>query len=701
MRERQSVQDFLQDLNPSQYEAATTIDGALLILAGAGSGKTKTITARLAYLIDAVGIPPSNTLTLTFTNKAANQMQKRALNMIQSTTMHPPLLCTFHKFGLLFLKFYITHLERKVNFILADSEDTRRIVKELNGDLAPLPLILSEISRYKNSQISPEEALKSAHNDTYKHIVKVYGKYQEFLLKKNMVDFDDLLLLPLEIMQKNKEIAKEVSEKYQYIMVDEYQDTNHLQYLLLKCLCSTHQNLCVVGDDDQSIYSWRGANIQNILEFSEHFKGAKVIKLQENYRSTHTILQAANALIAHNKERLGKTLISTLAEGKNIAILHASDEQEEVQNITKAIRKLLDSNVNPKDIAILFRLNALSRSLEEGFNRSKIPYVLVGAIRFYERSEIKDVLSYFRMLVNLEDDFSLMRIINKPKRGIGKTTLDKILHLAQEHKTSVYGLFSKDSTAIKNAISKKAYEALQEFFSTLLSLQEDLKKSSLHFIDAFEQKIGLSEALSQSNDEIDRVSNIEEFYGVYREYIKQNPLMELEDFLNELALRSDQEDVEMREESKGVEGVSCMSVHSSKGLEFEYVFIIGLEEGFFPLVREDSNIEEERRLGYVAFTRAKKELFLSYVDSRFYRGNRAILLPSRFLAESGVGEVKTQFKQRVESDSKDFKKGDCVMHKIFGAGRILEVSKSGKELKLKINFGGLVREILGSYVSKV
>ncbi|TLD84545.1 ATP-dependent helicase [Helicobacter sp. MIT 11-5569] len=702
------MQDFLKDLNPSQYEAATTIEGALLILAGAGSGKTKTITARLAYLIDTVGIPPSNTLTLTFTNKAASEMQKRALGMIKSTTMHPPLLCTFHKFGLLFLKFYITHLGRKANFILADSDDTKRIVKELNGDLAPLALVLSEISRYKNSQISPNDALKNAHNDTYKHIAKVYGRYTEFLLQKNMVDFDDLLLLPLEIMQQNPEIAKEVSQKYQYIMVDEYQDTNPLQYLLLKCLCLTHQNLCVVGDDDQSIYSWRGANIQNILQFSEHFKGAKIIKLQENYRSTHTILEAANKLIAHNKERLGKELKSTLSKGKKIEILHASDEQEEVQKIVKNIQKLLDSGVSPKDIAILFRLNALSRSLEEGFNRAGIPYILVGAIRFYERSEIKDVLSYFRLLINLDDDFSLMRIINKPKRGIGKTTLDKIAQLAQKHETSIYSLFVEDSAQgelsgiLKGAISKKAYDSIKEFFSIILSLQEDLKQSSLHFIDAFEQKIGLCEAFNQSNEAIDRVSNIEEFYGVYKEFIKQNPLMELEDFLNELALRSDQEDVEMRKESKGVEGVSCMSVHSSKGLEFDYLFIIGLEEGFFPLVREDSNIEEERRLGYVAFTRAKKELFLSYVDSRFYRGNRASLLPSRFLGESGVSEFR-RFKEKAkeESSADSFKRGDCVMHKIFGAGRILEVSKSGKELKLKINFGGLVREILSGYVTKV
>ena len=698
------MQDFLKDLNKQQYEAATTIDGALLILAGAGSGKTKTITARLAYLIDCVGIPPSNTLTLTFTNKAANEMQKRALAMIQNNCSHPPLLCTFHKFGLLFLKFYITHLGRKANFILADSDDTKRIVKELNGDLAPLPLVLSEISRYKNSQISPTQALKSAHNETYEHIAKVYVKYQEFLLQKNLVDFDDLLLLPLEIMQAHPQVAKEVSEKYQYIMVDEYQDTNHLQYLLLKQLCSTHQNLCVVGDDDQSIYSWRGANIQNILQFSQHFKGAKTIKLEENYRSTHTILQAANALIANNKERLGKELKSTLGEGKQIEILHSFDEQEEAQSIAKAVQALLKNGVMPKDIAVLFRVNALSRSLEEGFNRAGIPYVLVGAIRFYERSEIKDVLSYFRALINLEDDFSITRIINKPKRGIGKTSLDKLINLAQQHNTSIFGLMQ--SGIAKEAVSKKIYDTLSEFFSTMQDLQESLKVSSLGFIDTFERKIGLCEALSKSADEIDRVSNIEEFYGVYREFIKQNPLLELEDFLNELALRSDQEDVEMRQESKGVEGVACTSVHSSKGLEFDYVFIIGLEEGFFPLVREDSSIEEERRLGYVAFTRAKKELFLSYVDSRFYRGNRTLLLPSRFLGESGVAQSGSlgipKERERTESEALGgFKKGDCVMHKIFGAGRILEVTKSGKDIRLKINFGGLVREILSGYVSKV
>lgn len=702
---------FLKQLNAAQLEAVQTIDGALLILAGAGSGKTKTITTRLAYLIDAVGIPPEQCLTLTFTNKAANEMQKRALSMIENITTHPPLLCTFHKFGLLFLKFYITEIGRKANFILADSEDSKRMIKELNGDLVPLALTISEISRYKNSQITPQEALKNAYNEIYQHIAKVYQMYQESLVQKNRVDFDDLLLLPLEIMQKNPEIARRESEKYAYIMVDEYQDTNHLQYLLLKQLCSTHQNLCVVGDDDQSIYSWRGANIQNILQFSEQFKGAKIIKLESNYRSTQAILKAANQLIANNKERLGKELKATLSEGKPVEILHSSDEQAEVRKVAQIIKDLLSRGISPKDIAVLFRINALSRSLEEEFNREQIPYVLVGAIRFYERSEIKDVLSYLRVLVNLDDDFSMTRIINKPKRGIGKTTIEKLSILAQKYNTSIFGLFEDENVErlqnVRETLSQKAYKTIKDFFATLQELQQSLKESSLGFVDEFENKIGLCREFGKSHEEIDRVSNIQEFYGVYREFIKQNPLSELEDFLNDLALRSDQEDEEMRKESKGIEGVSCMSVHSSKGLEFDYVFIIGLEEGFFPMIREDSSLEEERRLAYVAFTRAKKELYLSSADSRFYKGNRASLYSSVFLAESGVrGERKPKVSNFLSSKPQassecEFQKGDCVQHKILGFGRVLEVNQSGKEIRLKINFGGLEKEIFSHFVTKV
>ncbi|NLU35234.1 MAG: UvrD-helicase domain-containing protein [Wolinella succinogenes] len=677
---------FLDDLNAAQREAATQIEGPLLILAGAGSGKTKTITTRLAYLIEEVGIPPSNTLTLTFTNKAAAEMRERALRLVQRRDMHPPLLCTFHKFGLLFLKFHIQRLGRKPNFVLIDGDDRKKILKNINDDL-PVGLVESEISRMKNWLIMPDEALLSAQDKNYKLIASIYGKYEEFLKEKNMVDFDDLLLLSLKILEGDEELAKEVSEKYQYIMVDEYQDTNELQYKLLKKLCQTHNNLCVVGDDDQSIYGWRGANINHILDFPDHFAGAKVVRLEENYRSTAPILEAANSLIEFNKGRLGKTLKSVKGAGEAIEILESLDEGEEAQKVAKRIRTLLDSGVSPSDIAVLFRLNALSRSLEEGFNRAKIPFKLVGAMRFYERSEIKDILSYFRLIVNPHDDFSLARIINKPKRGIGKVTQDKLLLEAQRAGCSLFELYKKGT--IEGLVSAKNHETLTGFFAMIEELQAVLEESTLRFLERFEELSLLKEYFENSKETIDRVSNIEEFYGVFRDFILSNPMANLEDFLNDLSLKSDQDEV-------GDSFVSCMSVHASKGLEFEHLFVVGFEEGFFPMIREGSDLEEERRLGYVAFTRAKSHLAVSHVHSRFYKGKRTELLKSRFLKEAGLLEGSLVIEKR-----SNFKKGDLVTHKIFGAGRVSEVSGVGKEYKLKINFGGMVREILSSYVIKI
>ncbi|MGP1580775.1 MAG: UvrD-helicase domain-containing protein [Wolinella sp.] len=678
-------QHFLDELNPTQREAATQIDGPLLILAGAGSGKTKTITTRLAYLIEEVGIPPANTLTLTFTNKAAAEMRERALKLIQKREMHPPLLCTFHKFGLIFLKFYITRIGRKNNFVLIDSDDRKKIIKNINDEL-PIGFVDSEISRMKNWLISPSEALTSAQDKNYKLIASIYEKYEEFLREKNMVDFDDLLVLTLKILESDSVLCNEMSQKYQYIMVDEYQDSNELQYKLLQKLCSTHKNLCVVGDDDQSIYGWRGANVHHILNFSDHFKGAKVIKLEENYRSTKPILDAANSLIEFNKGRLGKKLISVKGSGKGVEILESSDETEETRRIANKVRILLDEGADPSDIAVLFRLNALSRSLEEAFNRAKIPYKLVGAVRFYERSEIKDILSYFRLVVNPHDDFSLARVINRPKRGIGKTTQDKILLHAERTGLSVFELLNRGE--FKEILSAKNIATLTGFFAIIEELRAVLEESTLRFLDRFEELIELKEHFDNPKDTIDRVSNIEEFYGVFRDFVLNNPLATLEDFLNDLSLRSDQD--EMSESF-----VSCMSVHAAKGLEFEHLFVIGFEEGFFPMIREGSDLEEERRLGYVAFTRAKSSLCVSYVHSRFYKGRRTELLKSRFLKEAGLVEGSLTLEKR-----SNFKKGDLVVHKIFGIGRVNEVQSAGKEYKLKINFSGMVREILSSYVLK-
>ncbi|MDX1296249.1 MAG: UvrD-helicase domain-containing protein, partial [Sulfurimonadaceae bacterium] len=418
------MEKIFESLNEAQAEAVKQIDGPLLILAGAGSGKTKTITSRLAYLLDVVGVPPSQTLTLTFTNKAAREMRERALSMI-SPTSYPPLLCTFHKFGLLFLKFHIHLLGRENNFVVIDTDDKKRILKKINSDL-PTPLVASEISRYKNSLISPGEAYAQAELKNYKQIAKVYEEYENYLLENNLVDFDDLLALTFRLLDENPELAAQTSDKYQYIMIDEYQDTNELQLKLLQKLCINHNNLCVVGDDDQSIYGWRGAHVRNILEFDQDFPDVHMVKLEHNYRSKAPILKVANALIEHNRGRLGKTLHATRGEGEDVVTISSNDENEESKKIASQIKELIEKGVNPQEIAVLYRINALSRSLEEGLNRAGIPYKLVGGLRFYDRAEVKDLISYLRVITNFHDNFSIKRIINKPKRGLGKATIEKL-----------------------------------------------------------------------------------------------------------------------------------------------------------------------------------------------------------------------------------------------------------------------------------
>lgn len=672
---------ILDALNEEQREAASHIDGALLILAGAGSGKTKTLTTRLAYLIDEVGIPPSSTLTLTFTNKAAQEMKYRALNLI-SHTSQSPLLCTFHKFGLMFLKFHINLLDRKVNFILIDSDDRKKILKSLNNEIS-YSILSSAISRFKNEVISPKEAKLKASEQIYKEIARIYEAYEAYLLQNNMLDFDDLLLLTYKILDENPKLCKEISERYSYIMVDEYQDTNELQYKLLKKLTFSHNNICVVGDDDQSIYGWRGANINNILDFKENFTNAKIIRLQKNYRSTTQILALANKLIAFNTKRLGKELVSIKGSGAEVVLIESSDERAESQAIALRIKKLLLSGVKPDEIAILFRLNALSRSIEDGLNKEAIAYRLIGAVRFYERAEIKDILSYFRLVINFDDNFSFLRIINRPKRGIGKTTQDKLEKFIKEKNISIYEAITKFKSEIP--LPTKHIKAIEGIFDTLMLLREKLESSTLGFLELFKERIKILDSFENLQDEIDREANVDEFYGFFRDYIIQNPVASLEDFLNDISLSSDDSNVSS-------EAISCMSVHSSKGLEFEHIFVIGLEEGFFPLISDSNDIQEERRLGYVAFTRAKSNLYLSFAKSRFYRGKRTQLYPSRFLKECGMLDNTNLLEQE-----SGFSKNDLVFHKVFGAGRVIAVDND----KLKINFGGIEKIILSSFVSKV
>ncbi|EHD2940866.1 TPA: UvrD-helicase domain-containing protein [Campylobacter coli] len=678
-------------LNESQKEAASHIDGPMLILAGAGSGKTKTITTRLAYMIGEVGIPAINTLTLTFTNKAASVMKNRALSLLNSN--ENPLLCTFHKFGLLFLKLHIERLGRKNNFIIIDNDDSKKILKELiNDDKTSPHQILQFISHFKNESKNVQDVfsdLDLLKDNEIKHqalqkIAIYYQNYQEYLLKHNFVDFDDLLLLTNTLLENDQNFAKEQSSFYRYITVDEYQDTNALQYKILKNLCCVHENICVVGDDDQSIYSWRGAKIENILNFQSEFSNVKLVKLEQNYRSVGMILKAANNLISHNKKRLGKTLLCTKDEGEDIQILNSDNEKIESALVTKKIKELLNAGVYAGEIAVLFRINALSRSIEEAFMKEKIPYKLLSGMRFYERLEIKDLICYLRILINPNDDLSFKRIINRPKRNIGEKALQNLEDYAQKRKISLFEALCESDGGVGIFSLKKAQNEAKKFIQNIYKLREysELKK----MIENFEELFALKEFYALQEDGDERVLNIDEFYASIKEKIKEEPQTTLEDILSEISLLSDQD---------GIEGecVYLMSVHASKGLEFDHVFIVGLEEGFFPL--NESDIEEERRLAYVAITRAKKCLSLSIAKSRFYRGSRTELDSSRFLEESQLTK-----KISMNKTEQGYRKGDLVKHKIFGIGRVISVNKSAKEEKLTINFGGIERIIMASFVEK-
>ena len=688
------METILHTLNPSQREAVEHIDGAMLILAGAGSGKTKTLTTRLAYLVGEVGIDPANTLTLTFTNKAASEMRERALKLISSRVSYPPLLCTFHKFGLLFLKFHIEKIGRDNNFVIIDNDDKKRLIrtiaKELKVDLN-ISFIASEISKYKNSLLSPEVVLEKAELPDYKKIATIYVKYQANIEENNLVDFDDLLMLTHKILSKNDTLRKETSERYKYIMVDEYQDTNELQFQLLELLASEHNNLCVVGDDDQSIYGWRGANIRNILEFSNHFETCKTVKLETNYRSTAPILEAANRLIEHNSTRLGKKLTSHKGAGEDVKLLHSLDESMEAKAIAHAIQKLLDAGTHPDEIAVLYRINALSRSLEEGFTKAGLAFKLIGGMRFYERAEIKDIISYLRVISNPYDDFSLLRIINKPKRGIGKASIEKLQRAAFDAKLSLFEYIERSIGGdMPLVVSKKVSTALAKLLDNIRHLQHEADARLDNFITLFDESIKLKDHYAGMVDGMERILNIDEFYGYFRDAVLKNPDLTLDEFLNDISLQSDQDQIEE-------DAITIMSIHAAKGLEFEHLFVIGLEEEFFPLLGEGCNMEEERRLGYVAITRAKSDLTLCYVDSRFYKGRRKMIDKSRFLGEAGL--IKDASLKITKQAA--FKKGDLVKHKIFGIGRVQAANKSGKEYKLLINFGGNKKEILSSFVQSI
>ena len=666
---------MLDNLNDKQLEAVKITEGPLLVLAGAGSGKTKVLTTRIAYLIKEKNVDPYNILAITFTNKAAKEMKERIINLIGSVG-YSMQISTFHSFGLSIIKDNYELLGYKPNFTILDSDDTLTLIKKILKDMNIDPKIYNpkaiknSISSAKNELIDSKKYSKYVGSDFERVVLDVYKQYEKRLVSNNALDFDDLLMKPIELFSNNPSVLKEYQERFKYILIDEYQDTNEAQYLLTKMLSAKYKNICVVGDDSQAIYSWRGANYRNILNFEKDYKDTKVVYLEENYRSTKTILNAANSVIKNNVEKKEKNLWTNNEEGVKITYHKALSEVDEACYVRDEVKKLIKDGISPSDIAILYRTNAQSRVMEDAMLESQIPYKVIGSFYFYNRREIKDLISYLKLIYNNDDDTSLIRIINTPKRGIGLKTIENLSIKALENNTSMYN--SIDSG--KELIFKNLIEDLKKE-------QENLSLTEL--VDLVLNKSGMKEELVKENSiEADiRLENLEEFKSITRSFEEANGIVSLGEFLEQITLVSD-----MEEHKNNDNVVTLMTIHSAKGLEFENVFIIGMEEGIFPHknssdLRED--LEEERRLCYVAITRAKKNLYLVNAKKRMIFGETSYNMPSRFINEIDQNclnidsKVEEKFdKTSMISDTIDYSVGDKVEHDTYGIGMIVSMDKS-------------------------
>ena len=670
----------LDYLNDRQKEAVLWGDGPLLILAGAGSGKTSVLTARVAYLIKERGINPKNIVAITFTNKAAKEMKERIIKQVGSIG-YDIQISTFHSFGLRIIKENYERLGYDKNFTILDSDDSltviKKVLKELNVDTSRCnpKFIKNRISSCKNEMVTPDK-YKNFVNDEISDITyKTYKKYQETLLRNNSLDFDDLLVKPIELFNNHPEVLEQYQELFKYVFIDEYQDTNEAQYLLSKMISAKYKNICVVGDDAQSIYSWRGANFKNILNFEKDYKDAKVILLEQNYRSTKTILNAANSVIKNNVQKKDKRLWTENETGEKIKYVRALDEKEEASFVTREIKGLLESGVSLDDIAVLYRTNAQSRTIEEGFLNSNIPYRIVGAFAFYSRKEIKDLLAYLKLIYNTKDDVSLTRIINYPKRKIGVKTIENLSMDAVLKGTSMFDVIEKGKEL--------------DFKNLILEMKEKSESLSLtETIDMVLEKSGIrSELESEHTLEADiRLENLEEFKSITKTFEEESGIASLEDFLNEVSLVSDVSE----QKDDNTPKVTLMTIHAVKGLEFKYVFVVGMEENIFPhvnCIEEPDGLEEERRLCYVAITRAKKKLYLVNALKRTLFGKSSVNMPSRFIAEIdkdfidapekknvGIDQVKID-KSKMFNEDNGLKAGDNVIHDTYGPGVVVNVDK--------------------------
>ena len=678
----------LDNLNEKQKEAVVNYTGPMLILAGAGSGKTRVLTTKVAYLINEKNIYPENILAITFTNKAAKEMKERIYSIVGPNAFKIQ-ISTFHSFGLKIIKENCKLLGYENNFTILDSDDSlsviKRIMKELNIDSNKYnpKAVKNAISSNKNEMVDSKSFEKFVHTDFDEVVKDVYQKYEKSLKINNAMDFDDLLILPLKLFNENPKVLQEYQEKYKYIFIDEYQDTNEPQYLLSKMISAKYRNITVVGDADQAIFTWRGANYKNILNFEKDYKEAKTVLLEENYRSTKTILNAANNVIKNNKIRKEKNLWTQNEEGNKIVYYKAFDEKDESNFVVTEVKKLINDGVNPNDICVLYRANAQSRTIEEAFLTSNISYNIVGSYAFYNRKEIKDLIAYLKLIYNPKDDVSLLRVINYPKRGIGNKSIENLVIKANIDNKSLYEVIDSGKEL-----------AFKEIIDSLIEKEKTLSLTEL--IDVVLNDSGIKQDLeSEKSIEADiRLENLEEFKSITKGFEEREGIATLGEFLDELSLVSDASEAKNDTSDK----VTLMTMHAVKGLEFDYVFVIGFEEGLFPHMNSfESNdeMEEERRLCYVAITRAKKKLFLINARSRVLYGKVSSNIPSRFVNEIGdeylekIGK-KDEFllkpkidKNKMYNDDNDLHPGDIIEHEKYGMGVVVSIDGSIATISFK------------------
>lgn len=733
------VDDTIKGLNPQQADAVQTVGGPMLILAGAGSGKTKVLTCRIAHLLNQ-GVRPYRILAITFTNKAAAEMRERVDKMAGEAAKEV-WLHTFHAFCAKLLRFEIDKLGTYTNnFAIYDTTDTKSLVKQILDELnldekrfQPAGVI-GRISNAKNQLKSAEDYAKEAGDFYEQKVAEIYARYEAKLQQNNALDFDDLLLITLKLLRENEEVRTKYQDKFDYIMVDEYQDTNHAQYLLTKLLAAKHKNICVVGDADQSIYGWRGADITNILDFEKDYPEAKLVKLEQNYRSTQVILDAANAVIDNNTGRKPKNLWTDNGNGKEITYFKAVDERDEARFVIEQLQGLQRSeNMKLGDMAVLYRTNTQSRVFEEMLIKSGIAYSIVGGTKFYERKEIKDIIAYLRVIFNPNDSLSLLRIINVPRRGIGDATLAKLLAYAEEHQMNLFDVVSASSDV--PGLSSRFVGKLEELSSIIFELMGEANSGEVpvkQLIDDVMNKTGYLEELQNSKSAQDqsRAENLMELLSVAEDFAKGEEEDTLENFLGRVALVSDIDDAEL-----GEEAITLMTLHSAKGLEFPVVFLVGMEEGIFPHARtlmDDDEVEEERRLCYVGITRAERNLYMSNARMRTIFGHTVSYPPSRFLKEvprnlihefkrpqlqrAVTQQVAPQRRERptntnwflqpkssfmpkeASANSATFSAGEKVSHAKWGVGTVVSVVNTADGQEVKVAFAGAgIRSLLTKY----